>query len=149
MMYKKILIATDGSGLASRAVAHGLKLAKELKVPVVVVTVTPMWSALEIAHEARLAKANPIESYQESAAAWAQRILDEVGEQAKAASVSFELVHVPERAPAEGIIATAEKQGCDLIVMASHGRRGLGRLVLGSQANEVLAYSKVPALIVR
>ena len=149
MIYKKILIATDGSELANRAVAHGLKLAKELKVPVVVVTVTPMWSALEIAHEARLTKANPIERYQESAAAWAQRILDEAGEQAKAAGVSFEVIHVPESAPAEGIIATAEKQGCDLIVMASHGRRGLGRLVLGSQANEVLAYSKVPALIVR
>jgi nucleotide-binding universal stress UspA family protein len=149
MIYKKILIATDGSELAGRAVAHGLNLAKELKVPVVIVTVTPMWSALEIGYEARLTKADPIERYQESAAAWAQRILDEVGEQAKAASVSFELVHVPESAPAEGIIATAEKQGCDLIVMASHGRRGLGRLILGSQANEVLAYSKVPALIVR
>ena len=73
MMYKKILIATDGSELAGRAVAHGLKLAKELKVPVVVVTVTRMWSALEIAHEARLAIANPIERYQELAAAWAQR----------------------------------------------------------------------------
>ena len=73
-MYQKILIATDGSELAGRAVAHGLKLAKELNVPVVVVTVTPMWSALEIAHEARLTKANPIESYQESAAAWAQGI---------------------------------------------------------------------------
>ena len=149
MMYKKILIATDGSELAGRAVAHGLKLAKELKVPVVVVTVTRMWSALEIAHEARLAIANPIERYQESAAAWAQRNLDPAGEQAKKAGVSFELVHVPESAPAEGIIATAEKQGCDLIVMASHGRRGVRRLVLGSQANEVLAYSKVPALIVR
>ena len=53
MIYEKILIATDGSELAGRAVAHGLKLAKELKAPVVVVTVTPMWSALEIAHEAR------------------------------------------------------------------------------------------------
>ena len=53
MMYKKILIATDGSELAIRALVHGLKLAKELKVPVAVVTVTPMWSALEIAHEKR------------------------------------------------------------------------------------------------
>ena len=75
MIYKKILIATDGSELANLAVAHGLKLAKELKAPVVVVTVTPMWSALEIAHEARLTKANPIERYEELAAAWAQRIL--------------------------------------------------------------------------
>ena len=148
MIYKKILIATDGSELAGRAVAHGLKLAKELKVPVVVVTVTPMWSAW-IAHEARLAETNPIERYEESSAAWAGRILHEAGEQAKAAGVSFELIYVPEIAPAEGIIATAEKQNCDLIVMASHGRRGLGRLLIGSEANEVLAYSKVPALIVR
>ena len=129
--------------------AHGLTLARKLKAPVVFVTVAPMWSALEIAHEARLAKANPIERYEELAAAWAQGILEEAGVQAKAAGVSFELIYVPESSPAEGIIATAEKQGCDLIVMASHGRRGLGRLVLGSQANEVLAYSKVPTLIVR
>ena len=149
MIYKKILIATDGSELASRAVAHGLKLAEELKVPVVFVTVTPRWSALEIAHEARLSTVNPVERYQESAAFWAQKILNEADEQATAVGVNFELVHVPESAPAEGIIATAEKQDCDLIVMASHGRRGLGRLVLGSQANEVLAYSKVPTLIVR
>jgi nucleotide-binding universal stress UspA family protein len=149
MIYEKILIATDGSELAGRAVAHGLKLAKELKVPVVVVTVTQVWSALEIGYEARLTKADPIERYRESAAALAQRILDEAGDQAKAAGVSFELVHVPESAPAEGIIATAEKQGCDLIVMASNRRRGLGRFLLGSQANEVLVYSKVPALIVR
>jgi nucleotide-binding universal stress UspA family protein len=149
MIYEKILIATDGSELAGRAVAHGLKLAKELKVPVVVVTVTQVWSALEIGYEARLTKADPIERYRESAAALAQRILDEAGDQAKAAGVRFELVHVPESAPAEGIIATAEKQGCDLIVMASNGRRGLGRFLLGSQANEVLVYSKVPALIVR
>ena len=110
MIYKKILIATDGSELAGRAVTHGLKLAKELNVPVVVVTVTQMWSALEIAHEARLTKANPIERYQELAAGWAKGILEAAGEQAKAAGVSFELVHVPESAPAEGIIATARSR---------------------------------------
>ena len=102
MIYKKILIATDGSELANLAVAHGLKLAKELKAPVVVVTVTPMWSALEIAHEARLTKANPIERYEELAAAWARRYLDEAGEQAKAAGVSFELVYVPEKSLRQG-----------------------------------------------
>jgi nucleotide-binding universal stress UspA family protein len=58
-------------------------------------------------------------------------------------------VHVADQHPAEGIIATAGKQGCDLIVMASHGRRAVGRLLLGSQASEVLAHSKVPTLIVR
>ena len=129
--------------------AHGLKLAKELKVPVVVVTVTPMWSALEIAHEARLTKANPIERYEESATTWAQRILDEAGEQADGGRRWLRAYLRARKRSHEGMIATAEKQDCDLIVMASHGRRGLGRLVLGSQANEVLAYSKVPALIVR
>jgi len=148
-MYKKILIATDGSELASRALLHGLKLAKELNVPVVVVTVTPIWSAFDLAHEARLSKPNPVERYQESAVAWAKKILDEAGEHAKAVGAKVELIHVPESDPAAGIIATAEQQSCDLIVMASHGRRGIGRLVLGSQANEVLAYSKVPTLIVR
>src|SRR5262245_61835248 len=54
--------------------------------------------------------------------------------------VAYELVHVPDQHPAEGIIATAEKNGCDLIMMASHGRRALGRLLLGSQVNEVLAH---------
>jgi len=68
---------------------------------------------------------------------------------AKTAGVACELVHVPDQHPAEGIIATAEKNGCDLIVMASHGRRALGRLLLGSQVNEVLAHSKIPVLIVR
>jgi nucleotide-binding universal stress UspA family protein len=56
---------------------------------------------------------------------------------------------VPDQHPAEGIIAIAEKNGCDLIVMASHGRRAIGRLLLGSQVNEVLAHSKVPTLVVR
>ena len=68
---------------------------------------------------------------------------------AKAAGVSCETVHVKDQHPAEGIIAAAKDKACDLIVMASHGRRGLGRLLLGSQANEVLTHSKVPALIVR
>jgi nucleotide-binding universal stress UspA family protein len=148
-MYKKILIATDGSELGSRAVAHGVKLAKELKVPVILVTVTQQWSAMDIAHEAKLGRPNPIEHFEEMAAAWAKKNLDAAGEQAKAAGVTFELVHVPDQTPAEGIIATAEKQGCELIVMASHGRRAVGRLVLGSQVSEVLAHSKVPALIVR
>lgn len=149
MMYKKILIATDGSELANRAVAHGLKLAKELTVPVILVTVTQLWSAMDLAHEARLGKPNPIEHFEELAAAWAKRALDEASDQARAAGVVFELVHVPDKTPAEGIIATAETQGCDLIVMASHGRRAVGRLILGSQVNEVLAHSKVPALVVR
>jgi nucleotide-binding universal stress UspA family protein len=148
-MYKHILIATDGSELASRALAHGLALANEVKAPVTLVTVTQPWSAFDMAHKAREGNRNPMHQFEEIAAASAKAILDTAGQKAKTAGVAYELVHAPGQHPAEGIIATAEKNGCDLIVMASHGRRAVGRLLLGSQAVEVLSHSKVPALIVR
>jgi nucleotide-binding universal stress UspA family protein len=148
-MYKHILIATDGSELANKALAHGLALAKEVKASVTLVTVTPPWSAFDMAHKAREGNRDPLRQFEEIAAASAKTILDAAGQKAKNASVACQLVHVPDQHPAEGIIATAAKNGCDLIVMASHGRRAVGRLLLGSQAAEVLAHSKVPALIVR
>jgi len=148
-MYKHILIATDGSELAGRALAHGLALAKELKAPVTVVTVTQLWSALEMAAEAGKANLDPVRKFEDMAAASAKVILDAAAEKAKVAGVTCELVHIPDQHPAEGIIAIAEKKSCDLVVMASHGRRTVGRLLLGSQVNEVLAHSKVPMLIVR
>jgi nucleotide-binding universal stress UspA family protein len=148
-MYKHILIATDGSELATRALAHGLALAKEVHAPVTMVTVTQPWSAFDMAQKAREGNRDPLHQFDEMAAASAKAILDTAGQKAQAAGVACELVHAPGQHPAEGIIATAEKNGCDLIVMASHGRRAVGRLLLGSQAVEVLAHSKVPALIVR
>ena len=78
-----------------------------------------------------------------------QGILQAAGQKAKLAGVACQLVHVRGCHPAEGIVTTAEKDGCDLIVMASHGRRAVGRLLLGSHAVEVRSHSKVPALIVR
>jgi nucleotide-binding universal stress UspA family protein len=148
-MYRHILIATDGSELAGRALAHGLVLARESKAPVTVVTVTQPWSAFEMANEAGQVNPDPIHQFEDRATASAKVILDAAAQKAKVAGVTCELVHVPDRHPAEGIIAIAEKKSCDLIVMGSHGRRTIGRLLLGSQANEVLAHSKVPALIVR
>jgi nucleotide-binding universal stress UspA family protein len=65
------------------------------------------------------------------------------------AGVAADTLHVPDRWPADAIIEVAEARGCNLIVMASHGRRGLGRLILGSQTSEVLAHSKIPVLVVR
>jgi nucleotide-binding universal stress UspA family protein len=148
-MYKHILIATDGSELAGRALAHGLALAKELKAAVTLVTVTQPWAAMDMAHDVRQGHPDPIHQFENIAATSAKVILDAAAQKAKIAGITCELVHVPDQHPAEGIIATAENKGCDLIVMASHGRRAVGRLLLGSQANEVLAHSKVPALIVR
>jgi nucleotide-binding universal stress UspA family protein len=148
-MYKRILIATDGSDLATKAVNHGIALAKALNVPVTLVTVTEIWSAFNMARMARLGSQNPTVQYEEMAAAAANNILGTASQIAASQGVPCERVHVRDQRPAEGIIATAKDKGCDLIVMASHGERGIDRILLGSQANDVLTHSKVPALIVR
>jgi nucleotide-binding universal stress UspA family protein len=148
-MYKHILIATDGSELATKALEHGLALAKRDNARVTVVTVTEPWSALDIAHDARLHRPDPIGHFEELATAAANRILDDAAQRGNAHGVACERVHVKDQHPAEGIVATAKDTGCDLIVMASHGRRGVSRLLLGSQAYEVLTHCTVPALIVR
>jgi nucleotide-binding universal stress UspA family protein len=149
-VYKHILIATDGSGLADRALAHGFALAKKAKAAVTVVTVTQLWSVFDMARKAREERnPNPMRQFEEMAAASAKTILETAAQKAKSAGVSCKLVHVPDQHPAEGIIAIAKKNGCDVIVMASHGRRAIRRALLGSQVSEVLALSKVPVLVVR
>jgi nucleotide-binding universal stress UspA family protein len=148
-MYHRILIATDGSELAAKAVDHGISLAKTHDASVLVVTVTEAWSSFDLARSARHGNHNPIAQYEEMAASAANNILERAGRAAKSKGVSYDLLHVQDRHPAEGIVAAATEKGCDLIVMASHGRRGITRMLLGSQANEVLTHSKVPALIVR
>ena len=148
-MYQHILIATDGSELATKALEHGLALAKADNARVTVVTVTEPWSALDMAQEARERRPDPIGQFEAIAAATANRILDNARQRANAHGVPCNCVHVKDQQPAEGIVATAKDNGCDLIVMASHGRRGVSRLLLGSQAYEVLTYCSVPALIVR
>ncbi len=146
-MCQHILIATDGSPLADNAVQYGLALAKRLNVPATAVTVTEPWSVLEMGRMARQGNQNPITQYQEAAAAAAQDTLD--GSGGRRQGVRCDVIHVREQHPARAIIAVAKDKGCDLIVMASHGRRGFDRILLGSQANEVLTHSKVPTLIVR
>lgn len=148
-MYSHILIATDGSELASKGLAHGLRLARALGASVTIVTVTEDWSAMDLAREAEGGSHNPIEQFERMASQSARRILQHAAELAQAEGMVAETVHVPGKRPADGIIETAADRNCDLIVMASHGRRGLQRVMLGSQASEVLTRSKVPTLIVR
>lgn len=144
-MYKHILIATDGSELAGRAVTIGLALAKTLKARVTAVTATQPWSAMVTGEPALVF---PIEEYEKAASENAARILHRVSAAAKDAGLECETVRV-EDFPAEGIVQTAKAKGCDLIVMASHGRRGLSKLLLGSQATGVLTLSTVPVLVCR
>lgn len=148
-MYKHILIATDGSELATKALEHGLALAKRDNAQITVVTVTEPWSPLDVAHEVRQGRPDPVGHFEEIAAAAAKRILDGAVQRANAHGVTCNVIHMKDQHPAEGIVAVAKDKGCDLIVMASHGRRGVSRLMLGSQAHEVLTHCTIPALIVR
>ncbi len=145
-MYKNILIATDGSDLAAKAVATGLALAKELKAKVTAVTATEPFTAMVSPEGA--AFTFPIEEYEKAASDNAARILSKVSEDAAKAGVACETLHVNDF-PSDAIIATAKDKGCDLIVMSSHGRRGLARVLLGSQAVQVLTHSSIPVLICR
>jgi nucleotide-binding universal stress UspA family protein len=145
-MYEHILIATDGSDLAGKAVAAGFDLARQLGAQVTVVTVTEPWTAF-VTSETTFGF--PVDEYEKTANESASRILAGASELARKADLRCATVHAKDQFPAEGILETANKNSCDLIVMASHGRRGLGRLLLGSQAVRVLTHSTVPVLICR
>ena len=144
-MYKHILVATDGSELAAKAVAAGLELAKAVNARATVVTVTEPWTSFLTGDPALTF---PIDDYEKAAAANAEQLLGSVSTSAKAMGVACETVHAI-GFPSEMIIETAKAKSCDLIVMASHGRRGLARVLLGSQAMKVLTESTVPVLICR
>jgi nucleotide-binding universal stress UspA family protein len=145
-MYKHILIATDGSELAGKAVAAGFALARQLEAKVTAVTVTEPWTALV---SGDIGIAFPVDEYEKSSSENAAHILASVSELARKVDIECATVHAKDQYPAEGILETARTNNCDLIVMASHGRRGLGRLLLGSQAVKVLTHSMVPVLICR
>lgn len=145
-MYKHILIATDGSELAHKAVVQGFALAKAVGAKVTVVTVTEPWTAVV---PGEMGMAFPVDEYEKGASENAGGILAAVKREADTAGVQCETVHMADQYPADGIIATAKDKACDLIVMASHGRRGLSRLLIGSQANQVVVHSTVPVLVVR
>lgn len=148
-MYKNILIATDGSEFSQAAFNHGIDLARSMKSYVTVVTVTELWSALEMAQKVRGGETNPIEEYEKHEDEIATKVLGTAEEIIKSHGLSCELIHIRDKHPADGIIDTANEKGCDLIVMASHGRRGLQKILLGSIASEVLAHSDIPVLIVK
>lgn len=145
-MFKHILVATDGSELAERAADQAFVLAKSLNAKVTAVTVTEPWTAL-VGGEG--AMAFPVDDYDKGAATNAAAILAAMTTTAMKHHVTCATAHVKDQFPAEGIIAACKDHGCDLIAMASHGRRGLAKLLLGSQATKVLTLSSVPVLIYR
>ena len=145
-MFKRILIATDGSALAQKAVTQGLALAKALRAEVVVVHVTASWTSMPVSD---LGLALPPENYDRIASESAQNILAPVAAAAREASLACRTLHVRDRLAAQGILETAAAVNASLVVLSSHGRSGLARLLLGSEANEVVNHSRIPVLICR
>ncbi|MDQ8727569.1 universal stress protein [Bradyrhizobium sp. LHD-71] len=145
-MYGHILVATDGSDLADRALDHAISIATALKSDLTIVTVSEPVSTGYYGDAGYIADPNELIEGQEKVA---KGLLDKAGAKVKDAGLLVKTVHVKDSFPAEGIVITAENLGTDLIVMGSHGRRGLGRLLLGSQTNNVLAQTKTPVLVTR
>ena len=145
-MYTNILIPTDGSELAGKAVQHGIALAKRIGAKITVLTVLPPSHALTT--DTQMLEDTPT-SYQARIQEHAEKTLGAVARAAQAAGVPCEMVHVEQEHPYQAIIDTAKSKGCDLIVMASHGRHGISAIVLGSETVKVLTHSKIPVLVHR
>lgn len=148
-MFKHILLPTDGSQLSERAVQQGFKLAKEIGARVTCVHVMPEFRMMADDSFVLPTSMDVKRRYDKQVKARADAMLDKVGKRATAAGVSFEGVSVMGDVIYQQIIAAAKKRKCDLIMMASHGRRGLSGLLLGSETAKVLTHSKIPVLVVR
>ncbi len=145
-MYKNVLIPTDGSELAGKAVRHGIALAKEIGAKITVLTATTPFRVLTF--EMQMLD-DTADQHKKRMQDYALKTLGAVAETAKAAGVACDTVHVEHEHPYQAVIDTAKSKGCDLIVMASHGRRGISAIVLGSETVKVLTHSKIPVLVYR
>jgi nucleotide-binding universal stress UspA family protein len=145
-MYRHILIPTDGSELSQKAVEHGLAMARATNANVTVLTVSAPFHMF--AFEPGMVT-DTRDQYEQHVAANAAKYLAEAKQSASTAGISCETVHLENEHPYQAIIANAAQKGCDLIVMASHGRRGISAVVLGSETVKVLTHSAVPVLVVR
>jgi nucleotide-binding universal stress UspA family protein len=145
-MYATILIPTDGSEFCERAIRHGVSLAKLAGAKVVGVTVAP---PLHTGTPRAMIPDSLAGTIHAETVKMAEEKLSAVVRAAKAAGVAVETVRATDDHPWEAIIRTAKDKGCDLIVMASHGRRGVSAVILGSETQRVLTHSTTPVLVVR
>ena len=148
-MYKHILIPTDGSDVAAKAVEAGTNYALEAGAKVLFFTAMP---AYQPPSEAQIYARQPVKSvmkYEEDAAKAASEILDRVSKKAKEANIAFHTDYALSDLPYQAIIDAAKRHGCDAIFMASHGRSGLSGWLHGSQTHDVLTHSDIPTLVYR
>lgn len=149
-MFQNLLIAIDGSDLSNKALAAGLDLAKSHGARLTFLTATdPISTGVGSGGFGTLSAGPIVERLEQAYREAAAKILDDASKRASEAGVSAETVYAPRQRPADAILQEAESRGCDTILMGSHGHRGLRRLILGSQATEVLARATVPVLIIK
>ncbi len=145
-MFKHILIPTDGSELSNIAIQNGVKFAREIHAKVTGLTVTTPYHLVALD---TLQVIDTPEQYESDMKALAERHLGVIKQAAEQAGVSCDLVHCSSDHPYEEIVNTAQERECDVIFQASHGRRGMRALIVGSETNKVLTHSKIPVLVYR
>jgi nucleotide-binding universal stress UspA family protein len=148
-MYKHILIPTDGSDIARKAVEAGVDYARETGAHVTFFTALPEYEvplASEVMAHKRVLS---LEEFEQRSTGKAAALLAPALERARTCGIEFGFDHALSNRPYEAIIAAARRHGCDAIYMSSHGRKGLSRLVHGSQTIEVLTHSDIPTVVIR
>jgi len=147
-MFKNILVPTDGSKLSQKAVNEAIDLARDFKATVTALHVFPKFSGSPYG---TFGPAEDVleEAHRNQAHAEGDRLFATLRKSADAAGVPFDGVLVENNDVSQQVISTAKKRKCDLICMASHGRRGIAGVLLGSETNKVLTHSNIPVLVLR
>jgi nucleotide-binding universal stress UspA family protein len=148
-MYKHILVPTDGSNLSAGAVKAAAKLAHEFNAKLTSVHVIPPYTTQSFAEGTGPVGDVDAKRYRKLSKARAQQVLERAKKEAEAAHVTCSTTVVTAESPWAAIVEEARKGRCDLIVMASHGRRGLEGLLIGSETHKVLTHTKTPVLVCR
>lgn len=144
-MFKTILMPTDGSALSEKVTGTAVQFAKEVGGKIIAISI----AQTEPPPLSKDESAFSISDYEENMREFARENVEKVAAAAKAADVPCETVIAESLHPYDAIINAATEYGCDLIVMASHGRKGLSRLFLGSETQRVLTHSTIPVLVLR
>jgi hypothetical protein len=147
-MYKRILVATDGSTLSKKAVTGAIALAATCGAELIALKVVPRYPQAYFEGSIPLS-ASDVSRVEKQWTDAAQATLDLVVKSATIKNVQAKGITAKSDAVSDAIIAAAKKQNADLIVMASHGRKGIKRLLLGSETQQVLTHSHIPVLVLR
>ena len=148
-MFRNILLPTDGSSLSTRGVRAGLRLAKSLGARATAVYVVAPYVPPMYGEGMLYGSAYSPEAYRKAAQQQAEKVLTSVEKDARGAGVRCKTLFVTDPRPWKGLLKAARREQCDAISMASHGRGGLGALLLGSETTKVLAHSKLPVVVTR